>query len=42
MSGLLEMLGLSEQQINLAMAEKRRASGRAVIEALGARNGVSG
>ena len=38
----LEMLGLSEQQINLAMAEKRRASGRAVIEALGARNGVSG
>jgi hypothetical protein len=30
----LELLGLSQQQIDLAMAEKRRAAGRAVIAAL--------
>lgn len=30
----LELLGLDEQQIKRAMAEKRRASGRAVLEAL--------
>lgn len=32
----LELLGLDEQQIRRAMADKRRAAGRAVIEALGA------
>lgn len=32
----LELLGLDEQQIRRAMAEKRRAAGRAVIEAIGA------
>jgi hypothetical protein len=32
----LELLGLDDQQIRRAMAEKRRAAGRAVIEALGA------
>ena len=31
----LELLGLSEQQIRNALAEKRRAAGRAVIAALG-------
>ena len=37
----LELLGLSEQQIERALAEKRRASGRAVLEGLiaGADNG---
>ena len=30
----LELLGLDEQQIKRAMAEKRRASGRAVVAAL--------
>ncbi len=32
----LELLGLDEQQIRRAMADKRRAAGRAVIEAIGA------
>jgi hypothetical protein len=32
----LELLGLDEQQITRAMAEKRRAAGRALIEAIGA------
>lgn len=32
----LELLGLDEQQIRRALAEKRRAAGRRVIEALGA------
>jgi hypothetical protein len=30
----LELLGLDEQQIKRAMADKRKASGRAVLEAL--------
>ncbi len=32
----LELLGLDDQQIRRAMADKRRAAGRALIEALGA------
>ena len=38
----LEMLGLTEQQIDLAMAEKRRIAGRAVVAGLSNRHGVDG
>lgn len=37
----LELLGLDSQQIRRALAEKRRASGRALLERLGGGNGDS-
>lgn len=38
----LELLGLDAQQIRRAMAEKRRASGRAILERLGGVDGNAG
>lgn len=38
----LELLGLTDQQIQRALAERRRSSGRAVLAALGSRDGLAG